>query len=224
MASPDVFYTPPGEVDTSNDMVQLVQKQSKLDHKPLQPRKEEGKQQPQLRRRSRSVPAPSQEKSEITKMEDPDKSTVQDPLQVQLVQKQSKLDHKPLQPRKEEGKQQPQLRRRSRSVPAPSQEKSEITKMEDPDKSTVQDPLQGRSFTEDEVRNICAAVWRDQLADLAGTLVGPPGPPGQSRPGKPGPPETKDLQVTQDRQACQRKRLHRSSWAFRSSRSCGSTR
>ncbi|VEN33654.1 unnamed protein product [Callosobruchus maculatus] len=46
----------------------------------------------------------------------------------------------------------------------------------------------GRSFSEDEVRNICAAVLRDQLADLADTLVGPPGPPGQSRPGKPGPP------------------------------------
>ncbi|VEN58349.1 unnamed protein product, partial [Callosobruchus maculatus] len=73
-------------------------------------------------------------------MEDPDKSTIQDPLQVQLVQKQSKLDHKPLQPRKEEGKQQPQLGLQSRSqVPAPSQEKSEITKMEDPDKSTIQD-------------------------------------------------------------------------------------
>ncbi|VEN33656.1 unnamed protein product [Callosobruchus maculatus] len=73
-----------------------------------------------------------------------------DVKEVQLVQKQSKLDHKPLQPRKEEGKQQPQLRLQSRSqVPAPSQEKSDITKIEDPDKSTIQDPLQVTEYLKD---------------------------------------------------------------------------
>ncbi|XP_055624553.1 collagen alpha-1(IX) chain-like isoform X1 [Toxorhynchites rutilus septentrionalis] len=46
----------------------------------------------------------------------------------------------------------------------------------------------GRSFTESEVRDICAAVLRDQLAELTEGLIGPPGPPGVSRPGRPGVP------------------------------------
>lgn len=65
----------------------------------------------------------------------------------------------------------------------------------------------GRSFSEAEVREICASVLRgkmlfilnidknlneknfpDQLAELTATLQGPPGPPGKSRQGRPGPP------------------------------------
>lgn len=35
--------------------------------------------------------------------------------------------------------------------------------------------MAGESFTEDEVRNICYAVLRDQLAELTATLQGPAG-------------------------------------------------
>ncbi|KAI1295464.1 Collagen alpha-1(XXI) chain [Halotydeus destructor] len=52
----------------------------------------------------------------------------------------------------------------------------------------------GRSFTEDELREVCAAVLREQLHELTNKLRGPPGPAGRpgktgrSSPGKPGPP------------------------------------
>ncbi|XP_053686924.1 collagen alpha-1(IX) chain-like [Sabethes cyaneus] len=46
----------------------------------------------------------------------------------------------------------------------------------------------GRSVTEAEVRDICASVLRDQLAQITEGLIGPPGPPGESRSGRPGLP------------------------------------
>ncbi|XP_066139127.1 collagen alpha-1(IX) chain-like [Euwallacea fornicatus] len=45
----------------------------------------------------------------------------------------------------------------------------------------------GRSISESEIREICAAVLRDELADLSEALAGAPGQPGSSMPGKPGP-------------------------------------
>jgi len=72
----------------------------------------------------------------------------------------------------------------------------------------------GRSITESEVKDLCAAVLRgsvfcltineylyinirnvktrfgvlEQMAELSVTFQGPPGPPGKSRPGRPGTP------------------------------------
>ncbi|XP_070500480.1 collagen alpha-1(IX) chain-like [Chironomus tepperi] len=47
----------------------------------------------------------------------------------------------------------------------------------------------GRSVTDDEIRDICYNVLREQLVDLTANLQGPQGAPGQQgRPGKPGPP------------------------------------
>lgn len=74
--------------------------------------------------------------------------------------------------------------------------------------TTFKYQFQGRTYSEIEIRDICAAVLRgnqppliiqnlflkilpifpDQLADISLSLVGPPGPPGVSKPGKPGTP------------------------------------
>lgn len=38
--------------------------------------------------------------------------------------------------------------------------------------------MPGRSITDDEIRDICFVVLREQLTDLTANLVGPQGPPG----------------------------------------------
>lgn len=48
--------------------------------------------------------------------------------------------------------------------------------------------LPGRGFTEEEMREMCSSVLREQLSELTNKLRGPPGSPGRGKPGKPGPP------------------------------------
>lgn len=46
----------------------------------------------------------------------------------------------------------------------------------------------GNSFTENEIKEMCKSVLKEQLAELTNTFNGPPGPPGRSIIGKPGLP------------------------------------
>ncbi|CAN8001913.1 unnamed protein product [Ixodes hexagonus] len=46
----------------------------------------------------------------------------------------------------------------------------------------------GRGFTEEEMREICSTVLREQLAELTAKLRGPAGLPGRGKPGRAGPP------------------------------------
>ena len=39
--------------------------------------------------------------------------------------------------------------------------------------------FQGREYSEDDLREICASVLRDRLAELTAGLKGPPGRPGR---------------------------------------------
>lgn len=47
--------------------------------------------------------------------------------------------------------------------------------------------IPGRSFSEEEVRDICYNVLRSQLEELTANLQGPPGPPGVGKRGQAGP-------------------------------------
>ena len=50
--------------------------------------------------------------------------------------------------------------------------------------------FQGREYSEEDLREICASVLRDRLSELTAGLQGPPGRPGRGYrglPGKPGP-------------------------------------
>uniref|UniRef100_A0A2S2PZ16 Collagen alpha-1(XXI) chain n=1 Tax=Sipha flava TaxID=143950 RepID=A0A2S2PZ16_9HEMI len=46
----------------------------------------------------------------------------------------------------------------------------------------------GNSFSENEIKEICISILKEQLMELTSSLVGPPGPPGRSIIGKPGSP------------------------------------
>ncbi|CAI6360964.1 unnamed protein product [Macrosiphum euphorbiae] len=46
----------------------------------------------------------------------------------------------------------------------------------------------GNGFTENEIKEMCKSILKEQLAELTNTFIGPPGPPGRSIIGKPGPP------------------------------------
>ncbi|XP_026822449.1 collagen alpha-1(IX) chain-like [Rhopalosiphum maidis] len=46
----------------------------------------------------------------------------------------------------------------------------------------------GNSFNENEIKEICKSILKEQLSELTNTFIGPPGPPGRSIIGKPGPP------------------------------------
>lgn len=49
-------------------------------------------------------------------------------------------------------------------------------------------------MSDEEVRQICFQILREQLEDLVADLRGPPGPEGIGKPGKPGPPGPQGLQ------------------------------
>lgn len=46
--------------------------------------------------------------------------------------------------------------------------------------------FQGRSISDEEVRQMCYQILREQMEDLVADLRGPPGPPGVGKPGKTG--------------------------------------
>lgn len=53
---------------------------------------------------------------------------------------------------------------------------------------------QGRGVSDEEVRQICFQILREQLEDIVQDLHGPPGPPGVGSPGRAGPPGNTGLQ------------------------------
>lgn len=96
--------------------------------------------------------------------------------------------------------------------------------------------IPGRSFSEEDVRDICYNVLRGQLEELTANLQGPPGPPGVGKRGLIGPAGTQGLrekksslniQSTSIFRATRRKRqtrLYRNSRSSRIARTSWRTR
>ena len=53
--------------------------------------------------------------------------------------------------------------------------------------------LKGRGVSDEEVRQICYQILREQMEDIVADLRGPPGPPGEGKSGSPGQPGPQGL-------------------------------